>query len=157
MFVRFSPATAKKDGGMAISRHGVKMGEAAIFPLNPMLPNVEMRSFGIWQAGDRIVITAPTGGTNFPHIVGRMVARKVKDEDGTEATELAPSLGGTNEIKALLDEMLTIFKANPAKRFEPGEKFELTLVNPAILAAGTVATGGMVTVTKPPVQTPATK
>lgn len=125
MYVRFTPAVAKKDGGMVTSRHGLKVGEASIYPLNPYLPNVELRSFGVWQAGSRIVVTSPTGGTNFPHIVGRPLTRTVKDEDGTESVEVSASIAGTKEIDALLDAILAIFKANPAKVFEAGARFEL--------------------------------
>jgi hypothetical protein len=120
MYVRFTAPTK------AVStRLGTKIAEAAIGPVNPALPDCELRSFGIFQLGDKLTVSVPVGGTNYPHIVGRMTVQKVKDEDGTESVVTGESAAGKKQLEWLVKAIMDTFTTNKAQAFAPGQKFEL--------------------------------
>lgn len=132
MYVRFEQP--KDSAGNLLTTtlkgKGLLVARAAIGPFNPMLPNVEVTSFGIWKSADgRLSATIPSGMGSFPHLAGKLVTKKV-DEDGVMSVETSPSIGGKQEIEKLLTAMITTFKANEVQAFAPAARFELPSLLP---------------------------
>lgn len=113
MYVRFETPT-KKDGTpvLATARgKGFLVARAAIGPLNPAFPNVELTSFGVWKNHDgSITVTPPEGTSNFPHLMGRPVKSVSQVEGETDpVVTWIPTAEGKKEIDQLLTMITKVY------------------------------------------------